>query len=185
MEQSVFKKDKKIIVCNLITAVLLVVLLVTQFLPFWSCVDCKTCGEAGEPSISAYIWFPEKHKPITKDMTQVFKDHYGEDLKDEKGKAFKFNANDVAFSPVVLLVFAAAGLVLCVIKANKYIVSILPLISGAVGAWGYLTNPALMIGKNSTLHLVVCILVVVSSLVPFVLQVVKVIGEKKAKKANA
>ena len=82
--------------------VMLVILLVTQFLPFWNCSNCRTHKEEDKAiSIVAYTWFPEEHSPITKGMTDVYKEAYGEDYKDENGKNFKFRANDIV-NPLII-----------------------------------------------------------------------------------
>ena len=78
-------------ILNYVCAVLLLVLLVTQFLPFWAC-DCKDCN--GEDiSISEYVWFPDEHK---KGLTQTLKDTYDKD----------FELNDLVLTPIVILVAA-------------------------------------------------------------------------------
>lgn len=184
MQEVVFKKDKRIMLCNYISAVLLVVLLATQFLPFYTCENCKTC-EDGTASIAEYVGFPDKHRPITNSLNQTYKDKYGEDLVRENGKKFKFNANDMALTPVVLMVAAAVGIVMCIIKAHKAWVSLLPLVSGGMGAWGYMTNLALQSGRNWVLHLIAALVVAVWALVPLVLEVMKTVKEHNEKKQRA
>lgn len=184
MQEVVFKKDKRIILCNCISAVLLVLLLVTQFLPFYTCENCKN-SEDGTESISSYVWFPDKHRPITNELNKVYKEVYGDDYVRENGKKFKFNANDMALTPVVLFVAAVVGIVMCLIKSHKFWVTLLPLVSGGVGAWGYLTSPALQVGRNWVLHLVAALVVAVWALVPLVLEVMKAVKEHNEKKQRA
>ena len=54
-------------ISNAICLLLLLVLIGTQFMPFWLCEDCKTHPEeAKQVSLAEYTWFPKKHSPITK-----------------------------------------------------------------------------------------------------------------------
>lgn len=179
-----FKKDKRIMLCNFISVVLMIVLLVTQFLPFYTCENCKN-SENGTESISGYVWFPDKHRPITNELNKVYKEVLGDDYVRENGKKFKFNANDMALYPVVVFVACVLGIVMCLLKAHKFWVSVLPLVGGGMGAYGYLTSPALQVGRNWQLHLVVALVVAVWALIPLVLQAMKIAKEHKEKKQRA
>ena len=126
-------------VCNVIGAVLLVVLLVLQFTPFWQ------YGEAQEEttSIQGYIWFPtdnsalEKHLKATVDSSHT--------------------VDSILMMPILVLVLGAVGTALCLAKADQLWAGIFPAACGAVGLWGYMTKAAFRVGSNWLLHVIVCI----------------------------
>jgi len=150
-------------ILNYLCAVLLLVLLVTQFLPFWAC-DCKDC--AGEDiSISEYVWFPDDHK---KGLTKTLKDTYDKD----------FELNDLVLTPIVILVAGAIGVVMCATKAHKAWVSILPIIAGGMGVIGYLSDPVLQMGNNWVLHLLAAAVVLIVGLIACVLNIIKLVKDK-------
>lgn len=131
-------------VLHYVSALILVVLLVLQFVPFWQ------VGEAEDQttvSISSYIWMPSDNKALDKQMESTF----GKD----------YSLNDVILCPVLVLVLCAVGAVLCVMKPGKLGVSVLPTLAGLIGVFGYATTPALQLGMNWTLHLAVAALALV------------------------
>jgi len=123
--------------CNWICALLMIVLLVMQFTPFWY------YGEAGEScSISGYVWFPSDQKDLESWLgTQAD----GHDL------------NSFVGMPILVLVLSAVGAVLCLIKPDKGMISLLPTLCGVVGGIAYLTTPALKLGSGWAWHLLICI----------------------------
>ena len=126
-------------VCNVICAVLMVILLVLQFSSFWQ------FGENQETSVSiqGYIWFPSDHN----DLVKYFEEATGTD----------HDINSILLPPILTLVLGAVGAVLCLIKADQIWTPAFPIVCGAVGAWGYLTKAVFKLGVNWPLHLVVCI----------------------------
>lgn len=163
-----------------ICVVLLTVLLLTQFLPFWSCNDCRSHREEDKSiSIAEYTWFPEEHSPITKGMTDVYKEAYGEDYKDENGKNFRFRANDIV-NPLIIIFFGCiSGIVLCLLFAKHIYLTLIPLIVGGYASYWYLTNPAMQAGQHWVLHLVVAVLTAVAALAVLALNV-----KRKLRKRN-
>lgn len=157
---------------NYICAVLMLVLLITQFLPFWSCNCEKGCeGVANDLSISDYVWFPEDHvKGVTKEFKQLI---------------HKFELNDLVLTPVLILVCSTLGIFFCITKAKKPAVGVFPFIAGLAGTVGYLTNPVLQAGQNWVIHLVASILVLAASLVVLSKIVVNFVEKRKKEKAEA
>lgn len=144
-------------VLNLTCALVMLVLLVLQFMPFW------TYGEPAQSvSIQEYIWFPGNHTGLDKVMQATLYSDY--------------KIDDILLMPILTLVLGAAGIVLCIFKADNPFVSLLPTACGAVSALGYLTHSAFQTGSNWTLHLLVCIIL-------FVLGLVSLITTFKSKKA--
>lgn len=159
---------------NYICAVLMIVLLLTQFLPFWECVGCKN-HENKLISISAYLWFTDDHKPVTENMTDVYLEYFGAGLKDENGKSYKFRANDVSETPVAIVIATVVCLFMCFWKPQKVYATVSALIGGAYGIYGYLTNLALQCGRNWMIHFFVAVVVSVVAAVAIGFSVYKTI----------
>lgn len=130
-------RDNRAAMCTLVCAVLMIVLLVVQFTPFWH------YGEAGEScSISSYVWFPSDHKELE---TWLGEQDGAHDL------------NSFVGMPILILVLSAAGAVICLIKPDKGASALLPAVCGAAGMIGYLTTPALKLGAGWAWHLLICV----------------------------
>lgn len=166
------KKNKFTIVSNIVCLALLLVLFVMQFLPFWNCTNCTT-HEDGLISIGEYVWNTRDHRALTSKMTDIYKDKYGPGMKDEDGKAWKFEANDVVNIPVVIVISMIAGVLLMLSKPKTVLPALCACIGGFTGVIGYLTNVALQAGQNWTLHLAVAAVVAVASAVLLVLSAYK------------
>lgn len=149
---------------NYVCVLLLLAVMMTQFSPFWSCSDCKTHEEDRVISIVEYTWFPEHHKPITKGMTDVYLAEYGQDYKGDNGKNYKFAVDDVIVTCAIVLISGALGTVLCLVFSKHASVSLFPLICGFAGVSGYLSSPALKIGINYNLHVILLIVTAVVAL---------------------
>lgn len=112
---------------SLVCAVLLAVLLVLQFTPFWSFEDG---GEQMQVSIGSYIWFPANNDALEDYLSAQIDDH---------------SINDILVPPILVLVLSAVGLVLCVVKARLLPVLLLPLACGIAGMAG-MAMPAMQLG---------------------------------------
>lgn len=167
-------KNKFLTISNIVCVLLLLALMATQFLPFWNCVGCKNHDD-GMISISEYLWHPKNHTPVTNSMTDVYKSYFGPDIKDENGKTWKFEANDVITTPILIVI----ALVLCVIfmitKFNTILPTLAACVGGAAGMYGYLTNLALESGNNWVMHLVVAGIVTAVSAVFLIVATYKLI----------
>ena len=159
------KKNNLVQTLNLTCAVLVLILLVMQFMPFWLCSDCKEHEDVDKMvSVAEYTWFPEKHKPITKGMTDVYLEVYGEDYTDENGKKYTFAVDDIV-TPIAIVFFGCiVSAALCYAFSNEAIVAVIPLVVGVVGSYGYLAYPAMKAGAGWMLHLIVALLVVMAAL---------------------
>lgn len=159
------KKNYKLtLISNIVCVVLLLVLFATQFLPFWSCTGCKN-HEDGMISISEYLWHTDDHTPVTKGMTQIYQNYFGEDIKDKDGKVWKFEANDVVTIPLVIVITVILSVVLIVLKPKTLLPTVVACIGGVAGVVGYMTNLALEFGQNWVLHLAAAGVVTVVSAV--------------------
>lgn len=150
-------------ISNAVCFLLLLVMLGTQFMPFWLCENCKNHEEAKQVSIAEYTCFPKKHSPITKGMTDVYLNIYGQDLVDEKGKPFKFQANDTVIPCVIIFAACILTVVMLIKKPSSPWVPVFPLAAGVGGIVGYLTTAALQVGPNWQLHLIAAIVLTVAS----------------------
>ena len=158
------KKFGKNQIGNFVCALMCVLVLVTQFLPFWNCTNCKTHKEEDKAvSVAGYIWVPVNHTPITKSMTDVYYEVFGEGLLDVNGKPYKFSVNDIFGPCVVTFVGSLAGIVLAIWFSRRAIVGAVTLVMGCSTARWYLICPAMQAGQNWQLHLVVGILAAVAA----------------------
>ena len=131
---------------NFVSVLLMGILLVLQFMPFWS-------GDGATAAIQGYVWFPSGH-PI---------EPY---LMGQLGESFAVNS--IVLMPILVLVLGVAGIVLCIWKSDVSFMALIPLACGLVGIWGYLSQPAFQLGANWVLHLFVCIGMLASAIMTFV-----------------
>ena len=177
------KELNKTHLMNYVCAILLVLLFATQFLPFWNCTaDCKDHKDIEKTvSIAEYVWLPDHHKPITKGMSDVYMEAHGEDFTREDGKKFKFELNDIAAPLVVMFAGSVVGAVLCVMYSKRMLPAFIPLLVGGIGVYWYLTCPAMQIGQNWVLHLILAVLTLVAALMTIVLHIrVKALDRKQS-----
>lgn len=136
-------------ICNIACAVLMLILLVLQFMPFWT---VETEEGANSVSIQSFIWFPGDHGDL--------EDSLGATLGNEE-----FSVNDVLGMPILVLVAGAAGVVLCLIKSGSGFASILPAICGVAGVWGFLAKPAFRLGSTWQIQLALSAVILVLAIV--------------------
>ncbi len=98
------KKKNPIKGLNLLCAVLMAVLLALQFVPFWTVEDTQV-------SIGGYVWFPSDHKDLESQFSAQFED---------------YTINDTIVMPILILVLAAVGIVLSIVKVNSPLCALLP-----------------------------------------------------------
>lgn len=172
-------------ISNAVCFLLLLVMLATQFMPFWLCEDCKNHEEAKQITIAEYTWFPKEHTPITKGMTDVYLNIYGDGLLDEKGKPFKFQANDTVIPCIIIFVACILSVIMLIKNPGNTRYPIFPLIAGVGGVVGYLTIAALQTGENWQIHLVAAIVLTVVSGAVVLCHLVKMLRKTAVRKANA
>lgn len=133
---------KKTQICNYVCIALMAVLLVLQFIPFWSYDGMST-------SIQSYIWFPTENAQLTAYLTA------------QLGEAYTIN--NIVWMPILVLVAAAVGVIICFLKSDEALTALIPLVCGLIGTWGYLAKPAFQLGGNWMFHLLVCIAMILMS----------------------
>jgi len=126
-----------------VCALLMLVLLAMQFLPYW------TYGEEGtlQASIGQYVWFPGEYKELDT--------HLGEQL----GKGY--DITQMVTGPILVLVLSAVGAVLCLVKAGARATALLPMGCGAAGIVTYACTAALRLGSLWWVHLLLAAAILV------------------------
>ena len=130
-------------------SVLMLVLVVLQFLPYWSYQ-----GESA--SIAGYVWRPHKYSTFT----DLFKSYFGK----------KFRITLMFGLPMALTLAAnLVGSVLCILKASKPAAFLVPAVSGILGIYGLLTQQPYRLGGLWLPSLILYALVLVLGIVGIVL----------------
>ena len=120
-EEKTMKKVTITSLCNFLCALLLVVTLVMQFQPFWTCEDCESHkDETKDVSIAEYFWFPQHHDELADDMTDYYKEIYGRNYRDPNGRKFKFRANEILPTALTAFVGSVVGILFCTLKGKKF-----------------------------------------------------------------
>lgn len=128
---------------NFVCVALALMLMVCQFVPFW------TVEETGERnSIGTLVGFPQEHPEL-----QSY-------LEAEVGESY--NINNVVLAPVAIIALGAVGIILCLIKSEVAVCALIPAAVGGIGIWGYLSQAALQLGSGWILHLILCIALLIA-----------------------
>lgn len=125
---------------NILCAVVMAVLLVLEFTPYWHYGEGE---EAASASINAYIWMPSDQG----DLINYFGDALGE----------KPDINNEIGTPILILVLSLLGVVLCCVKPALPLSSLCGAVLGISGLMGYLGSAVLKLGSLWGLHLGLCI----------------------------
>ena len=128
--------SKRISVCNLICAILMGVMLILQFVPFWN-------GEDGSVSINSFVWLSYAHGDLERSLAAAVGD--------------SFSLNRLVVAPIFQTVTALAGIFVCIRYNDSSLSAFVPMACGVLGVWGYLTVPAMQMGTAWQLHLIVSI----------------------------
>lgn len=120
-------------------------------------------NEVKKLSILGYVGFPFNVEDFSAEMVYKIEDFY---------------INDVVLLPIVILVLAIIGIVLCFIKRDKMSSGFIPAILGVVGIIGYLTSDFLKLGDCYTTHIISYAVILVVAAAHIALHVV---DKKKAK----
>ena len=120
------KKYPSVTLCNAVCAILMVVLLILQFTPFWEL--------EGEPtSISSYIWVPSDHADLTTHFEKVISSDY--------------SINSMVMPAILQLVLPVAGIALFLYRKEGIWAGIISVFAGLSGFWAYLGRPAYRLGS--------------------------------------
>ena len=130
--------------CCVLCAILMLTVLILQYIPYWTYSD-------GSASIADYVWWPEHHKALTKE----FRNDFGRD----------YAVQQIVLMPVTILVTTILGVVVCVLKPGKIGAFILPLITGAMGLYGFLTVPVFSLGSTYIVQIVASAVLLVVAII--------------------
>ena len=128
---------------NIISALLMVVLLACQFMPYWR------FGEGETLSIQGYVWFPTKHPALTEELLPLVE---------------KFPCNQAVMACIPVMILCLLGVWFCLSKSGKPLIGLLPVLTGAVGLLMYLTSPVMRAGMLCWLHVAVLALLLVTGI---------------------
>ena len=127
--------ENRLSACNVIAAILMVVLLILQFTPFWQ------YGENQTASVQGYIWFPSDHQ----ELETYFLDTTG----------ISYDVNAVLMPPILMLIVGVIGVVLCLSRSDAAWTAVCPIACGGLTLWGFLTNAVLRLGCTWLLQLLI------------------------------
>lgn len=154
-------------IIGIVCILLMIALLVTQFLPYW------TIGEDTSLSISDYTWFNYKteYKGFIKEMKTQIADA---GLMDKETDAWKKLAiNDFVYPPVILMLVSLFGLGFCPFKLGKPLGMAFNLAVGCIGIWMYTGHPIYQLGANWQLHFILSIVLTALASVNIIIGLVK------------
>lgn len=135
---------KKIKTVNLIAALLVLIVSVMMFLPFWH-------WDGQSASINGYVWMPSEHTALEKHLSDAL--------------GYKTDINQIFQIPALMLLFGWAGFALCLIKRDSAWQMICTLPFGIFGIIGFLSCDALRLGSTWVLILMLCIAIIVLDLI--------------------
>lgn len=149
---------------NCAAALIMLVVLVLMFVPFW---DLGTPEKPVTASICSYIWFPKDNIKVT---TAIKNEVKAVDLAERQEEAVKAGGsasdvkalsksklnkiaaiNAVAVEPLLMMLTGLLGTLLCFLKADKRIPSLLPIAFGVIGIIGFGYSKVLTLGTFSGL----------------------------------
>ena len=159
---------------NCLAALLMALVLVLMFVPFW---DLGTEDKPVTASICSYIWFPKDNVKVTTAIKNEIKAvdlaerqeaavQAGGDASEvkalSKSKLNKIAAiNAVAAEPLLMMLTGLLGSILCFLKADKRVPSLLAVAFGVIGIIGFGYSKVLTLGVFSGLMLGLSIAVLV------------------------
>lgn len=143
---------------------LMVALIVTQFLPYWTFGKDNTTV-----SISDYVWFPN---------TKAYKS-FLTDMKAQLvaagllAKEVKLVINDFAYPPALLALISLFGFIFCPFKLGKPLGIAFNLAAGGLGIWLFTCHPIYQLGQNWLVGLILSIALTALAVLNAVLYIVK------------
>ncbi len=134
-------KTEQISLFNRISAAISTILLVLHFIPFWK------YGDGMSASICGLVWMPYNHTSLTAELT---------------ASLGSFSIDSLVSRSTLLCVLCIAAIVICLMRSDNCISSIIPIASGIVGVWAFLSSPALKLGSGWSIYLILSILLILT-----------------------
>lgn len=136
------KKYPSVTLCNVVCVILMAVLLILQFTPFWEL-------DGQQISIGGYIWFPTSHEDLNAHFQEIV--------------APDFKVDSLVLSSLIQLLLPAAGIGLLIYNRESIFVPVCTAVCGAGTVWSYLSKAAFRLGNNWYLYLVLGIILMLAA----------------------
>lgn len=153
-------------VINLCCVALMILLIVLQWVPFWTYESAKNGTQTA--SIQQYVWTPTELTDLSK--------YLGE----ETGIS-GFSVEKIMMTPLFELILFIAGAILCTWKGDRPLTALIPIAMGLLGVLGYLGSSAFSLGSGWSLHFLVCVVLKDLGIVNLLMSWIR--PEKRAAKA--
>ena len=156
---------------NYIAALLLLVLAVMMFMPYWHYTATESVRETQvvdgrtktvskrvevekDTSMNAYVWFPNDYKPLQNALKAAI----------ESKAAIK--VTHTVLQPVIMLIFSVVGAGFCLVMPSRKIAAFFPALVGAVGIWCFASISIYRVLNTLWIPmLVICCLALVAGIV--------------------
>ena len=138
------KKYPSVALCNAVCAILMVVLLIIQFTPFWEL-------DGQQISIGGYIWFPTDHEDLTAHFREVV--------------APDFKVDSLVFSSLIQLLLPAAGIGLLIYNRESLYIPVCAAVCGAGTLCSFLFKTAFQQGVQWYLYPVLAVILLIAAIV--------------------
>lgn len=119
------KTETYLNICAWLCAGLMLVLLVLQFLPYWS-------GNGDSTSVNGYVWRITEHTGLQEWFA---------------GQIPGYDILQTIAMPILQLVLAALGVLIFLVKRSEWAAALFAGACGIVGIWGNLTGPEFQLGS--------------------------------------
>lgn len=131
-------------------------LLVLHFMPYWN-VGGEQIG------LQSFIWLPNSYRQL-KDYFILMNG--------------SFDINSAVGLPILIFSSAIVGIVICVLQRESLLAAACPILCGISGLIGYTTNPILVLGSNTGVHIAVCVVLLVLAVALLALRIVELFQEE-------
>lgn len=135
---------------NWICSVLLIILIVLQFMPFWHYGDPEKAT-----SINGYVWMPTDHTDLEKWLST-------------EAEGASVSAGHLVLMPMLVFVLGVVAVILSIMYSNHVYSLLAPATAGCIGAIGYLKDAAFRLGSNWGVHSVLCIVIALLAIYGFI-----------------
>lgn len=155
--------------CNILCAVLTLVLIVLMFIPFWVIAEQEI-----DASIADYLWFPTDQEALE----SMMKEWTGITKKSD----FIAVKNDIVLGLFFSFVLGAVGVVVGgVVKRRSVVAPLMGAVAGVAMTITYLTQVVFTYGQNYGLHLAVAVVTAVVCLFTLALYVAQKVYQTREK----
>ena len=152
------KKYPSVTLCNVVCVILMAVLLILQFTPFW-----ELNGQ--QISIGGYIWFPTDHEDLTAHFREVV--------------APDFKVDSLVLSSLIQLLLPAVGIGLLIYNRESLYIPVCAAVCGAGTLCSFLFKSAYQQGVHWYLYPVLSVILLIAAIVSVYVRYKKPKHERK------